>query len=86
MNTEKGWKDGDYNFDFQDAYECNLDILLIYNDHEYRISLEDDKNVYDEETGEVIKHYESEEDFYSSTLFGIPIKEFIDDSIIIHAG
>lgn len=80
---EKGWKDGTRNFDFQDAWDCACDIYLEYNGHEYRISLEEDANAYDmEDNYKVLRHYESKEDFYSSTLFGRPIKEVIDDSYI----
>ena len=79
---EKGWKDGTRNFDFQDAWDCACDIYLEYNGHEYRICLEEDEKAFDPETGEVLRRYESKEDFYSSTLFGRPIKEVIDDSYI----
>lgn len=83
---EKGWKDGTQNYDFIEAYECNADIYIIYQGREYKICLEDDKNTYDVETKEVIRHYESEEDFYSSSLFGRPIKDVIDDSYVTWVG
>lgn len=86
MNMEKGWKPGDYNYDFEDAFECAADIYIIYEGHRYEISLEEDQNVYDCETHEIIMHYESEEDFYNSTLFGRPIKDVIDDSYILEVG
>ena len=79
---EKGWKDGTRNFDFQDAWDCACDIYLEYNGHEYRICLEEGEKAFDPKTGEVLRYYESKEDFYSSTLFGRPIKEIIDDSYI----
>lgn len=79
---EKGWKEGTRNFDFQDAWDCACDIYLEYNGHEYRICLEEGECAFDPETGEILRRYESKEDFYSSTLFGRPIKEVIDDSYI----
>lgn len=82
----KGWKDGVFNYDFDEAFECAADIYIIYEGKEYQISLEEDQNVYDCETHEIIKHYESEEEFYSSTLFGRPIKDVINDSYITWVG
>lgn len=83
MPRRKGWTDGVQNFDFLDAWDCACDIYIKYNGHEYRICLEECRNAFDTETGEVLRHYESKEDFYSSTLFGRPIKEVIDDSYLL---
>ena len=84
MGRRKGWIDGTRNFDFQDAWDSACDIYFEYNGHEYRISLEEDANAYDmEDNHKVLRHYESKEDFYSSTLFGRPIKEVIDDSYLL---
>lgn len=85
MKREKGWKDGTQNFDFQDAWDCSCDIHIEYNGHEYRIWLESDGEecAFDPETREVLRRYESKEDFYNSTLFGRPIKEVIDDSYLL---
>jgi aspartate aminotransferase len=47
-------------------------------------ALEEDANAYDmEDNHKVLRHYESKEDFYNSTLFGRPIKEVIDDSYLL---
>lgn len=84
MSREKGWKDGDYYWDYDEAWDFACDIFLEYNGHNYRISLEEDKCVYDLEDGDkVIKRYESKEEFYNSMLFGRPIKEVIDNSYIL---
>lgn len=83
MPRRKGWIDGTQNFDFQDAWDCACDIYIEYNGREYRICLEECRCAFDPETGEVLRKYESKEDFYSSTLFGRPIKEVIDDSYLL---
>ena len=79
-----GWRDGEQNWDFCDAWDVGCDIFIQYQGKEYRICLEGDNNVYDVEDGyKVLRHFESKEDFYSSTLFGRPIKEVIDNSILL---
>lgn len=83
MSREKGWKDGEQNWDFEDAWDCSCDIYIEYNGHEYRICLEECRCAFDPETGDVLRRYESKEDFYNSTLFGRPIKEVIDDSYLL---
>lgn len=82
MSRRKGWIDGTRNFDFQDAWDCACDIYIEYNGHEYRICLEECRAAFDPATGEMLRRYESKEDFYSSALFGRPIKEVIDDSYV----
>ena len=84
MPRHRGWRDGEQNFDFDEAWDSLCDIFLEYNGHEYRLCLEEDKNVYDvEDNHRVLRHYESKEDFYGSTLFGKPIKEVIDNSMLL---
>ena len=83
MARNKGWKDGEQNWDFDEAWDFHCDIFFEYNGREYRICLEGDNNLYDIEDGyKVLRHFESKEDFYSSTIFGRPIKEVIDESYL----
>ena len=83
MARVKGWQDGTQNWDFEDTWDVHNDIFFEYKGHEYRICLEGDNNLYDVEDGyKVLRHFESKEDFYSSTIFGRPIKEVIDDSYL----
>lgn len=83
MARQKGWQDGTQNWDFEDAWDVHNDIRFEYNGHDYRICLEGDNNLYDVEDGnKVLRHFKSKEDFYSSTIFGRPIREVIDDSYL----
>ena len=83
MERRKGWKDGEQYCDFQDAWDFACDIYIEYNGREIRICREEGERAFDPATGEVFRHYESKEDFYSSTLFGRPIKDVIDDSYLL---
>ena len=86
MPRHRGWRDGEQNCNFDEAWDFACDIYFEYNGREYRIDLEDDASAkaYDvEDNYKVLRHYESKEDFYSSTLFGKPIQEVIDNSMLI---
>lgn len=79
--NQRGWDFRDYDFD--ELYEARLSIRFEYRGKEYRISCEEDQCLYDDETNEVLWHFNSEGEFYSGVIFGRPIQEVIDDSYMI---
>lgn len=76
-----GWCFEDYRF--EDLYDASLSVRFEYKGKEYRISCEGDRNLYDDETNEVLWHFNSEKEFYSGVIFGRPIQEVIDESHMI---
>ncbi len=86
MNTEKGWKDGEKDFDFLDIYQCCINAHLIYG--ETKIVLECDVHPatirYGDEhglcNGEIIGTYNTEEEFYNAIIFEKPLQQIVDES------
>lgn len=90
MSREKGWKVPD--FEFNELVYLGRNVRIEYNSKEYLIQTDKDpKYIYilklndgfDGLIGAEIIAKIKQEDFYSSEIFGKPIREIIDDSYII---
>lgn len=79
----KGWQCEDYDFD--EVIDAALDIDFEYEGHEYTINpccIPGKVLIIRIPENEIIKTFESKEDFYTGKLFGKSMKEIIDDSVI----
>lgn len=85
---DKGWKDGTAQFNFLDIYDCGINAQLIYGDKKLVFDCHHRPATirYGDEHGlcygEIIGTYQTEQEFYNAIIFGKPIQEIVDESIL----
>ena len=84
MRNKKGWTT---DYAWEDAWDEALEIEIEYEGTRYMISLEEgEKMCKADPPYEIIRRFESKEDFYNATIFGKPIKQIVDESYLLWLG
>lgn len=81
MLDRKGWTSG---YEWEEAWDAALEFDIEYEGTRYTISLEEDEKMRKADPPyEIIRRFESKEDFYNAIIFGKPIKQIIDESYLL---
>ena len=84
MVVSKGWADGISDYDFLDIWQCGINAQLVYEGRGLYFQCESRPALirYDDNHGEIIASFCTEEEFYKAVIFNKPIQEIVDESYI----
>ena len=84
MAVSKGWADGISDYDFLDIWQCGINAQLVYEGRGLYFQCESRPALvrHDDRYGEIIKSFDTEEEFYNAVIFDKPIQQIVDESYI----
>ena len=82
MAVSKGWADGISDYDFLDIWQCGINAQLVYEGRGLYFQCESRPALirYDDNHGEIIASFCTEEEFYNAVIFNKPIQQIVDES------